>query len=187
MVGTTYYYSPSQLNFVHEKEWTLIRILPFPKFPLSSAQQSDLPFCRTFMFLICITADRVLQLTDEHITGMNCTPATRTRIRGFHSLLQLFRPDSSTLERIRAEVTCPIAWTVAKDPVVSPCCGRVFSRRMINQYHASAMTSLTPACPCCGLPSNTSWVLNQATNSAPKNIANAVALPDKDIVCPTGP
>jgi len=65
----------------------------------------------------------ILNLTDDQIVLMSGTTVIQTRIHGLRSIIKLFSPDASIVERIRAEVTCPIAWSVATDPVLSPCCG----------------------------------------------------------------
>ena len=123
--------------------------------------------------LSSLTPRMVLDLTDGQIASISSTPAARTRIRGLRGIIKLFSPDASTIDRIRAEVTCPITWSLATDPVVSPCCGRVFNRKELMHYHAQDI-SLTAICPCCRIPSMKSWVMNQPRSSALKNIADAI-------------
>jgi hypothetical protein len=80
---------------------------------------------------------------------------------------------TDTLERLRAELTCPFTIEVAEDPVISPCCGRIFDRVAVIR-HAATHEAISFQCPCCKLPIRKAWINSQPRGGALRNIAETM-------------
>lgn len=119
-----------------------------------------------------ITYGKVGELTDQTIDQLNATRSVKERIRSLRKVVRCFMPDADRLDKIRFELTCPISLEVVRDPVVIPCCGKVFERGEAFKLHFERRYGEPILCPCCRGQVHFSWPNNEPRRNILANISS---------------
>ena len=96
-----------------------------------------------------ITVHDISILTDNEIDQWNCSTNTKTRIKGFRDYTKLFLEDTDALSQIRREMLCPITLVYPNQPILSPCCGRIFDKTALSQHLRNSGEVSGGKCPLC--------------------------------------
>lgn len=75
-----------------------------------------------------ITKRHVAELRQEQIEGLEISDQLRRKLTSLRNYTSSLLHDCDLLAYIRREFTCPIAYDIVTDPVISPCCGKIFDK-----------------------------------------------------------
>lgn len=106
-----------------------------------------------------ITCRMISALSDKEIENIDASQSIKRDLRKLRDYTRLFKEDEDRhLNKVRALerdfLTCPLTYELARDPVLSPCCGHVFEKTAVHQsvrYQApdAGGHRYTFVCPLC--------------------------------------